>query len=84
MFGYSGPRRTTVPDSAEYLKQIRSYAQGKAPVELQRQMPQLLAELIAGEPIARLTTRPSPDKWSIGEILAHLAEDEIATAWRYR
>ena len=28
--------------------------------------------------------RPSPDKWSIGEILAHLAEDEIATAWRYR
>jgi len=23
-------------------------------------------------------------KWSIAEILAHLADDEIATAWRYR
>jgi len=29
-------------------------------------------------------TRPIPNKWSVGEILAHLAEDEIATAWRYR
>ena len=28
--------------------------------------------------------RPDKDRWSIGEILAHLAEDEIATAWRYR
>src|SRR5882762_2973376 len=33
----------------------------------------------------QLTTRPSKNKWSIAEILAHLAgEDEIATAWRYR
>ena len=31
-----------------------------------------------------MTTRPNSDKWSIGEILAHLAEDEVATAWRYR
>lgn len=28
--------------------------------------------------------RPRKDKWSVAEILAHLAEDEIATAWRYR
>lgn len=28
--------------------------------------------------------RPGKDKWSVAEILAHLAEDEIATAWRYR
>lgn len=32
----------------------------------------------------QLTKRPCKDKWSVGEILAHLAEDEIATAWRYR
>ena len=43
-----------------------------------------LAELLAAASNERLTTRPRPDKWSIGEILARLAEDEIATAWRYR
>jgi uncharacterized damage-inducible protein DinB len=43
-----------------------------------------LTELIAKTSDEQLTIRPSKDKWSVGEILAHLAEDEIATAWRYR
>jgi hypothetical protein len=25
-----------------------------------------------------------PDKWSVGEIIAHLAEDELVNRWRYR
>jgi hypothetical protein len=51
---------------------------------MQKQGPAVLAELIASASSQQLTTRPNPEKWSIGEILAHLAEDEIATAWRYR
>jgi len=73
-----------VPDTFEYLARIREYAQGGDPLNLQRQAPAILAELIATASDERLTTRPRPDKWSVGEILAHLAEDEIATAWRYR
>jgi DinB family protein len=73
-----------VPDTAEYLSRIREYAEGRNPLELQAQAPVLLAELISGVSPQQLTTRPQPDKWSVGEILAHLAEDEIATAWRYR
>ena len=71
-------------DTAEYLARIRDYAQGKDPLELQKQAPAVLAEMIAKASDEQLTTRPAKDKWSIGEILAHLAEDEIATAWRYR
>jgi hypothetical protein len=73
-----------VPDTAEYLSRIREHAQGNDPLELQRQSPDILAELIASASDQQLLTRPSKDKWSVGEILAHLAEDEIATAWRYR
>ena len=73
-----------MPDTADYLTRIRDYAQGRDPLELQRLMPGVLAELVAKASNEQLTTRPSKDKWSIGEILAHLAEDEIATAWRYR
>jgi len=73
-----------VPDTTDYLTRIRDYAQGKDPLELQKQTAAVLAELVAKASDEQLTRRPSKDKWSIGEILAHLAEDEIATAWRYR
>lgn len=45
--------------------------------------PSILAELIEGVPELALRHRPLPDKWSVGEIIAHLAEDEVASSWRY-
>ena len=73
-----------MPDTSEYLARIREYGRGQNPLELQAQTSAVLAELLGRASIERLSTRPSPGKWSVGEILAHLAEDEIATAWRYR
>ena len=73
-----------MPDTPDYLARIREQAQGKDPLATQAQSPALLAELVNDIPVDRLTTRPAPGKWSVAEILAHLAEDEIATAWRYR
>jgi hypothetical protein len=35
-------------------------------------------------PAARLKKRPAPGKWSVAEILAHLADDEIVTAYRMK
>ena len=73
-----------MPDTPDYLLRIRQHTLGKDPLEAQAQTPDVLFELVGNVSDARLAKRPSPDKWSIGEILAHLAEDEIATAWRYR
>jgi hypothetical protein len=73
-----------MPDTPEYLSRIRERAEGKDTLIAQAQSPSLIGELIAKTPAERLRARPTPDKWSVGEILAHLAEDEIATAWRYR
>ena len=69
-----------MPDTASYLTRIGHYAQGKDPLELQKQTPAALAELVAKASDEQLTRRPSKGKWSISEILAHLAEDEIAQA----
>jgi uncharacterized damage-inducible protein DinB len=73
-----------MPDTAEYLERIRQHGEGKDPIQAQTETAELLVQLISTVDDERLTRRPKPDKWSIGEILAHLAEDEIATAWRYR
>jgi|SRR5581483_3524047 len=71
-------------DTAEYLARVRNYAEGKGPLALQKETPTILRQLIAGASADQVTRPPAPGKWSVGEILAHLAEDEIATAWRYR
>lgn len=73
-----------MPDTAEYLARIRGHAQSKDALELQRQTTAILAELVEKATHEQLAAQPGKDKWSVGEILAHLAEDEIASAWRYR
>jgi hypothetical protein len=73
-----------MPDTAQYLARIREQVAGADPLDLQATTADEIAELIASASDESLRARPHPDKWSVGEILAHLAEDEIATAWRYR
>lgn len=73
-----------MPDTPDYLARIREHASGKDPQQAQAQTASIISELIAGVPHDRLTKPPQPGKWSIAQILTHLAEDEIATAWRYR
>jgi uncharacterized damage-inducible protein DinB len=72
-------------ESAEqYRERLASYIEGKDPLSIQRQSSTQLAALVAGLSGEQLTFRPADGKWSIVEILAHLADDEIATYCRYR
>lgn len=74
-----------MPETAEqYRKRLAGYIEGKDPLAIQRKTPATLARFIYGASVQQLGYRPSPDKWSIVEILAHLAEDELVTSWRYR
>lgn len=73
-----------MPDSSEYLKQIREQATVNDPLAAQAETLRILEEIIERASDEQLSRRFSPEKWSVAEILAHLAEDEIATAWRYR
>ena len=50
----------------------------------QRSAPATLAQLISGVSDDTLHRRPAPGKWSVVEIIAHLAEDELTSSWRYR
>ena len=69
---------------AQYAARIYTYIEGKDPLPVQRQTVAALQELIAGVPADVLSREPAPGKWSVREILAHLAEAEIVTTWRYR
>ena len=73
-----------MPDTTDYQSRLQAYTDGRDPIAMQRETPRLLAELVAGVPVEKLCARPAPAKWSVSEILAHLAEDELTSSWRYR
>ena len=68
----------------QYKERILKLMQGKDAVAVQRETVARLSKLVDGVPADRLATRPTPDKWSVSEILVHLAEAEISSFWRYR
>lgn len=67
-----------------YKARILSFVEGKDPLEVQRQTPAALTQLITGISESELYQRPEPAKWSVAEVLAHFAEAEIVNSWRYR
>jgi uncharacterized damage-inducible protein DinB len=49
-----------------------------------RETPSRLARVLDYLSAEQIETRPAPDKWSVREIMAHLADCEIAWSWRLR
>jgi hypothetical protein len=68
----------------EYTQRLLSYGEGKDPLRLQQAAPKKLALLLKGKTGKQLMRRPAPDKWSVAEIVAHLADAELAISWRIR
>lgn len=53
-------------------------------MKVQRTTPAKLKKAIRGLSPKQLKWKPEPAKWSIAEILAHLADTEIVASWRMR
>jgi hypothetical protein len=68
----------------DYTQRLLSYGEGKEPLRLQQAAPKKLALLLKGKTGKQLMRRPAPDKWSVAEIVAHLADAELAISWRIR
>jgi uncharacterized damage-inducible protein DinB len=68
----------------QYTQRILGHSRGKDPMKLQQTAPRKFAALIKGLSKKQLTRRPAPAKWSIAEILAHLADAELVVGYRVR
>jgi hypothetical protein len=71
----------TIP---QYVARIVGYAEGQQPLKIQAASAKKLQRLLKGVSTAKLRKRPAPDKWSVAEIMAHLADSEIVTSFRLR
>jgi hypothetical protein len=68
----------------QYTKRIMSHAEGQEPMKIQASTPKKLERLVKGVSPTKLRKRPEPKKWSVAEIIAHLADVEIVVGWRLR
>jgi len=68
----------------QYTERILGYIKGKKPMGILAATPGQLARLIKGVPRKKLSQRPASGKWSVTEILAHLADSELVYGFRIR
>ena len=68
----------------QYTQRMLDHSRGKDAVRLQQTAPRKLAALTKGLSKKQLARRPGPGKWSIAEILAHLADAELVIGYRMR
>lgn len=68
----------------QYISRILGNLGDQHPLKVQSKTADRLAKLVKGVPKGKLAKRPAPEKWSVSEILAHLADSEIVGGWRMR
>ena len=68
----------------EYVQRISSKIDGKDPLRVQASTAKKLTALLRRGTASQLRRRPAPEKWSVVEILAHLADAELVVGWRLR
>lgn len=74
-----------MPETTEqYIARILSNSAGQDGLTILAATPGRLKALLDSTTRDRWRTKPAPDRWSAGEVLAHLADVEIVTGWRVR
>src|SRR6185295_2168873 len=69
---------------AEYRQRVLGYLGTRDPMRVLAGTPRRLLGIIKGQRRPALARRPAPGKWSTVEIVAHLADAELAFGWRIR
>src|SRR5262244_2321684 len=67
-----------------YRTRVLGYLGDEDPISVQQSTPSQLDRRLRDVAPEELIRRPAPEKWSIAEIAAHLADAELAMGWRLR
>lgn len=68
----------------QYVARVMGYLGARDPLRVMARTPRRLERIVSGVSPRLARQRPAPDKWSIREIVCHLADAELALAWRLR
>jgi len=72
------------PQADAYVVGVLEALGERDPLEVMRETPTKLREIVSKLPASAIATREAPGKWSIGEVIQHLADSELVGANRFR
>ncbi|HSL22008.1 MAG TPA: DinB family protein [Vicinamibacterales bacterium] len=81
---FTNPASSTPADVAAYVAGLLDLLGDKDPVLVLRQTPAALEQFLAAVPAQNLTTPEAPGKWSVCEVVQHLADSELVGGFRLR
>jgi hypothetical protein len=70
--------------AAQYTQRIVGHVKEQQPMVVQAATAKKIERLMKGASAGKLRKRPGPEKWSVSEIVAHLADAEIVIGFRMR
>ena len=71
-------------EAAGYTSAVLGLLGDRDPVDVLRNSPQIILQMIAGIGETVLSTPESPGKWSVRQVIAHLTDSELVVGWRVR
>lgn len=68
----------------EYRNRMFSHVGTADPLKMQAAAAKKIEKLLKGVPAVKLKKQPAPGKWSVAQIVAHIADTEIVGGFRMR
>jgi hypothetical protein len=81
---FTNPATGAAAHAVAYVSAVLELVGDREPIAVLRETPSGVVRAIDGLTPPQLRRPEQPGKWSIGQILHHLADSEVAWAWRIR
>jgi uncharacterized damage-inducible protein DinB len=81
---FTNPARGAAEHAAAYVPAVLALLGDRDPVTVLHDTPSALPRTIEGLSRGQLREAEGPGKWSISQVLHHLADSEVVWAWRIR
>lgn len=81
---FTNPASSSKEDAAAYTTALLELLGSRDALQQLEETPAELRRLVANVDAARLSTPEAPGKWSVRQVLAHVADSDVVLAWRLR
>jgi hypothetical protein len=81
---YSNPASSAADDAAAYVAALLELLGDNDPLQVFRETPTAVERVLASTPEALVTVAEAAGKWSMREVVQHLADSELVGGWRLR